>query len=346
MKNFRLSSIVALTLLVAGCVSEPGLQPAPPAPKLNPSPSVTAGIGRYMEQRAHVESVAFRLRRAAAMTCASQDKTKPDLGLVVWSLANFSNGQDRAALHDEFGLTEAVTVAIAAQGAPAQAAGVEAGDIITHINDQLLPIGQGATERFISLSNAAIRKGPVRLRLNTGNTITLSPEIVCEYPALLVRSSDINAAADGRVIAITTQFYDLTKSEDELALILGHELAHNILGHLKTSETRQRKLGGLLDAFLKSSISAALASSATPPFSVEKEMDADYAGLYFIARAGFGISAAETFWSRLNKSISTGMVKSHPSGTERLKALKKAIAEIKAKQKSAAPLEPNLKRHQ
>ena len=344
MRNFQFLVFAILVGHLSACTSTPESQ-TPPIQSSQPSPGVTAGIELYMEQRAHVESVGFRLRHAAVSQCAKQNRSKPDLGLIVWSLANFPNEQDRAHLQSSFDLTDAVTIALAIKGAPADAAGVRQGDIITHVNDKLLPVGKGATERFIAVSNMAARNGPVNLRLSTGRTISIAPETVCEYPVLLVRSPDINAAADGRAIAITTRFYEITKSEDELALILGHELAHNILGHLKSNEPSQTKIGGLLDAFLKSAISAAFV--AAPPFSIEREKEADYTGLYFMARAGFEISAAESFWTRLiDTTRAPDVVKTHPPGPERLQALKSTIREIKAKQKAGTMLEPTLRRHQ
>ena len=63
-----------------------------------------------------------------------------------------------------------------------------------------------------------------------------------------------------------------------------------------------------------------------------------------MARAGYDITAAEAFWRRLNETTrATSVVKTHPSGPERLKALQSAIAEIKAKQRANKPLEPDLK---
>ena len=146
--------------------------------------------------------------------------------------------------------------------------------------------------------------------------------------------------------ALISGLFDLTKSDDELALILGHELAHNVLGHLKQPAAKP-KSGGILDAFVRATIGAAVANTVTPPFSIAKEKEADYAGLYFMARAGYDVTAADSFWHRLNETTrATSVARTHPSGPERLKALQATIAEIKAKQKANKPLEPNLKPHQ
>jgi Zn-dependent protease with chaperone function len=340
MRTLRLSLAVAIAFALAACASiqePPPITASPP-----PAVGVTDGIERYMQQRARVEAVGFRLRQAAARHCAKQKATKPELGLIVWSLANFENTDDRAHLKNAFALSESVTVALAVDGAPAAAAGLREGSVVTHVNDEPVTTGKGGTERFIASSNAAARKGPVRMRLADGSDVTVTPETVCEFPTLLVRSPEINAAADGRVLAITSGLFDLTRSDDELALILGHELAHNVLGHLKKAATA--KPSGILDAFLRTTIGTAVAAATTPPFSVASEKEADYAGLYFMARAGYDITAAEAFWRRLNETArATSVVKTHPSGPERLKGLQLTIAEIRAKQKANKPLEPDLK---
>jgi hypothetical protein len=350
MLRVRTSLAIAAALLTSACASTPDTPPPPTttAPPAAPtSPSVTVGIEQYMQQRAQVERVGFRLRRSAAQACAKDGNVRPDLGVIVWSLANFSNDEDRARLQKSFGLTNGVTVALAVDGAPAARAGLRAGLIVTHVNEEPLGEGKGATERFIQLSNAASQKGAVQLRLSTGQTLLALPQAVCEFPTLLVRSPEINAAADGRVLAITTGLFELTRSDDELALILGHELAHNILGHLKKIAPPKEKPGGLLDAFVRATIGTAVAKTVTPPYSSENEKEADYVGLYLMARAGYNITAAEGFWRRLNETTrAKAVTATHPSGEDRLRALQGAITEIKAKQKAKQPLEPNLKPQQ
>jgi Peptidase family M48 len=345
MRRFKLSALVAAALALSACASTPEApQPIATTPPPPTTASVTGGLDRYLEQRARVENVGFRLRKAAAPVCAKKKETKPDIGLIVWSLANFPNADDRERLSGTFALTDAVTVALAVDGAPAARAGLQTGAIITHVDDKPVGEGKGATERFINWSNAAARKGPVHLRLADGTAVTATPQAVCAFPTLLVRAPEINAAADGRVLAITTGLFELTRSDDELALVLGHELAHNVLGHLEQIAVKE-KPDGLLDAFMRATIGTAVAKAATPPYTIALEKEADYVGLYFMARAGYDIAAAEGFWRRLNEATAAAktVAATHPTGEERLRAIQAAVAEIKAKQKAGKPLEPDLK---
>lgn len=335
----RWSAIPLLAALaLAACASTPDREPAPVTK--GPTPvSVTGGLAKYMDERARVERVGFRLRKAAASDCAERNQTKLDIGLVVWSLANFQNPDDRARLSGDFALTNAVTVALPVDGAPAASAGVARGAIITHVNGEAIGEGKGATERYIARTATAAKQGAVRLTFQDGNTATVTPDNVCEFPTLLVRSPDINAAADGNVLAITSGLFELTQSDDEVALILGHELAHNVLRHLELVKSAKPAQGTLLDAFAKSAIGTAVAATINRPFSIQYEKEADYAGLYFMARAGYDIDAAAAFWKRLNETLKAKSVAAtHPTGPERLRAIEATIAEIKAKQKKNQPL--------
>lgn len=336
MLRHLLPAVIAIAL--TACASTPSPSPETPVTQ-RPIASVTGGLATYMEQRARVERVGFRLRKAAAADCAERKQTKQDIGLIVWSLANFQNAQDRMRLQSDFALTDAVTVALAVDGAPAASAGIANGAIITHVNGDAVGEGKGATERYIARAAIAAKQGHVRLKLKGGNDVTVTPDTVCEFPTLLVRSDDENAAADGTVLAITSGLLKHTSSDDEIALILGHELAHNVLRHLELVKTAKPAPGSLLDAFTKSAIGTAVAATVNRPFSIAYEKEADRVGLYFMARAGYNIDAASPFWKRLNETLKAKSVAAtHPTGPERLRAIEATTAEIKAKQKKGEPL--------
>jgi len=336
MTRFRLLPLLA-ALALAACASDPAREA--PITKSPAPASVTGGLAKYMSDRARVERVGYRLRKAATADCAERKQTKPDLGLIVWSLANFPNAEDRARLQADFNLTNAVTVALAVDGAPAASAGARNGAIVTHVNGEALGEGKGATERYIARAAIAAKQGPVRLKFKDGGEVAVAPDTVCEFPTLLVRTDEENAAADGTVLAITSGLLKHTSSDDDIALILGHELAHNVMRHLELVKTAKPAPGSLLDAFTKSAIGTAVAATANRPFSVQYEKEADRAGLYFMARAGYDIDVASAFWKRLNDAMKgKSLAATHPTGPERLRAIETTIAEIKAKQKKGEPL--------
>ena len=54
---------------------------------------------------------------------------------------------------------------------------------------------------------------------------------ICGYPVRLDRSTEINAFADGDAIILCLGMLKFVKSDDELAAVLGHEMAHNTQKH-------------------------------------------------------------------------------------------------------------------
>lgn len=149
----------------------------------------------------------------------------------------------------------------------------------------------------------------------------------CQYPIKLTYSPAINAYATGRSIRVTTGMMEFA-GDDELAVIIGHELAHNTEGHITKI------------------ITSRIAGLGTGRFSRVYESEADYVGLYYAQRAGFDISKAPGIWRRIGlMSVrSMGEGKSHPTTPERYVRLAAGIAEIDRKRAEGQPLLPDRKK--
>ena len=156
-------------------------------------------------------------------------------------------------------------------------------------------------------------------------TLTVEPVQACNYNLRLTNSTAINAYADGRNLTITTGMMDFAESDSELALIVGHELAHNTMGHIRKSITNFIvSFGG---------------TRYTRPF----ESEADYVGLYYLTRAGYSPQGVEAFWQRLATLAprSINRAKTHPTFPDRYLRIQAAREEVLAKQKNGTPLIPN-----
>lgn len=196
--------------------------------------------------------------------------------------------------------------------------------------------------------------GPVELLIERQGekfTVTLYPQHLPAEYALLVDTHDqkINAfAAPGRII-LTSRMVAFCLNDDELALVIGHELAHQVLGHLVRG-AGQRRLGGLAGKvwavtglFATQSITrlAQVRTSfwlrdTSPPFvrdavvsvfSREDEREADLYGLWFAYQAGYDIDRGLAVWDRLaairhDPFETTEFLDSHPAPAERLARLK------------------------
>jgi hypothetical protein len=155
------------------------------------------------------------------------------------------------------------------------------------------------------------------------------------------------------------------QDDTELAFVISHELAHNLMKHLAAKSTNQivGKVGAIGLAVLAtaaSNIGLRYATNLNPrlteqilkdptldrnSFSEEFEAEADYVGLYMMARAGMNIDGAPQFWRRMGAaypaSNKSAFGASHPSDAYRMLALEAAIKQIKRKIEDGLPLVPD-----
>jgi len=168
----------------------------------------------------------------------------------------------------------------------------------------------------------------------------------------LVDSKEINAwCMPGGKIVIYTGILPLTQTEDGLATVMGHEVAHALLNH-----GQQRVSAGLLQQIGMVGVAIASAASGlskdsqelllaaygigttlggTLPFSRKHESEADHYGLLLMAIAGYDPDASVPFWQRM--AAKGGKIpeflSTHPSDKTRIKQLREWIPEAKKKAK-------------
>jgi predicted Zn-dependent protease len=174
----------------------------------------------------------------------------------------------------------------------------------------------------------------------------------CYYYFDTSRDEEINAFADGKNIVVAQGMQRFVESDDELAVVLGHELAHNLMGHIDAH--KDNAITGLLVGAVLDGIAASQGMNTSGDFaksgmeaggishSVSFEQEADYIGLYIAARAGYNIKVAPQFWRRMSVEDPRGIYtsKTHPSNAERSASMQKTIAEISAKRKQHLALVP------
>ena len=126
---------------------------------------------------------------------------------------------------------------------------------------------------------------------------TVQPVMACAIPVKLVTDGTANAYTDYKKIVIQSGVLRLARNDADLAVIIGHELAHVTMGHY--GKRLQNALvgelggavidGGLLLGGIYSgrTFSKHFARAGAMAFSVEFEREADYVGAYYAARAGY-----------------------------------------------------------
>ncbi len=303
-----------------------------------------------------LHSVSFRIRTANATWCGQA--ATPQFGLSVLSLENLEPDV-RPIAKERLGVDQMVSVVHVVKGSPARRAGLAPGDRLSEIDGRPIPGGLEGTKVLAQILNTAKPERPLRVKvLRRGRTLsfTLTPVSGCAYPALLAGQRQANAYTNARRIVVQRDFIRLGSSDDELALIVAHELAHIVAGHMKSrrGDEAGTVLGGFRidvpvgtekkdsDGFL----SRVRAGSSPETFENVQELEADYLSLYFMARAGYDTGAAERFWRKMADEDPKAVVfaGAHPASPERFVLIGKTNDEIALKRRSQAPLEPNLKK--
>ena len=151
----------------------------------------------------------------------------------------------------------------------------------------------------------------------------------------------------GGKIAIYTGILKVTKNEDGLAAVMGHEIAHAVAKHSIERASRSLLLNvGTTAADIFSGGAISRTSRATGvdvagmlrtfgidnPFGRKQETEADYLGLIFSSLAGYDIRESVKIWERMQKENKGQEIpewmSTHPSSSRRIEALKQWIPEV------------------
>jgi membrane-associated protease RseP (regulator of RpoE activity) len=276
-------------------------------------------LDRLLENTARVMRVGDPIRIAASPYCGGQvgavlgvfTLNKDTLGNLFDVDAEFKTYMQRAATA-RYPLDARERVFLVVPGLPGEKAGLRPGDLVTGV------LGHSLTRRDNLRALRVHGEESVKVAVERdGSPLELSAEtrLGCAYPAQAWFGYEINAFAGhmGRESGsyVLEGMLDFAPVDDDLAIVLGHELGHLILYSGGTRRT---------------------------------EADADYMGLYATSLAGFDASRAPEFWDRMGHAIpytnlALGFY-SHPSSSARSAALRATLAEIERKRAAGQPLDP------
>jgi predicted Zn-dependent protease len=210
---------------------------------------------------------------------------------------------------------------------------------------------KGATPLEIGNTPSGLRVQAVVERLSR---VTERPHL--SYQAVLYRDRDPNAAAlaDGRIY-LSTGMLDYVASrgarEDELAVVIAHELAHTAAQHLikRYQMLQQQNLlltvlsagtaavtgdaGGTLQEVgrLAKNVAGLLSEVATSGYSQDQELEADQLGIRYILQAGYDPRAALDLlrdFSQFDDPLP--FLRTHPYMQTRLEHLERYLADTAA----------------
>ncbi len=162
----------------------------------------------------------------------------------------------------------------------------------------------------------------------------------------LVEDKQVNAwCMPGGKVVVYSGILPVTKDENGLAVVLGHEIAHAVANHggERMSQALLVEMGGLtLDAALSQNSKktndlflGAYGLGAQVgillPYSRVQESEADHLGVIFMAMAGYDPHGAVTFWERMVASkqgaSSPELLSDHPADARRIENIKGLLPE-------------------
>ena len=232
-----------------------------------------------------VAVIGNRLSTANVAACV---RRAPQTGIVFHDLAQFS-GKDREAAAKTFGLGANPAISAVVPGSIADQAGLRAGDAIIALNDQPFgPVDPKDPYARIARIESATERGPTILavaRPGGPKSFVLAGTPGCASRVQVIPGRKLNARADGTYVQLTSAVAEYAADDNELAVIIAHEMAHNIHGH-KERLDRDGRSGANIRA---------------------TEIEADMTSLKLLKTAGYDPKAAARFWQRFGKKTGAGI---------------------------------------
>ncbi len=156
----------------------------------------------------------------------------------------------------------------------------------------------------------------------------------------LIGSKNINAfCMPGGKIAFFSGILDQLKlTDDEVAMVMGHEIAHALREHARermaksmATDVGASLLGELIGGGKYTGMFRMGGNLLSLKFSRSDETEADLVGLDLAARAGYDPSAGITLWQKMG-SASKGQplefLSTHPSGEHRIDEMKEQLPKV------------------
>lgn len=264
---------------------------------------------RLRQDLGRLSTIEWKLRSAAGGACPTAGS---DFGLGIDDRRDYL-AKDWPLLARSVGLADKPVIAAVVGNSPGDRAGLRIGDAIISINgvsaenlarvDYAGPASEAVLGHLAGLpagSPAAI----IIRRDDAYLAFTVTPTSHCAVHFVLKTSESIDAYSDTANLAVTTGLLAFARTDDELALVAGHELAHILLRHSKSAGLRQRR---------------------------KMEDDADLEGARLAFCAGYDVAAATAFFDRYAEKdfLSFLRAPTHRSFRQRAKRIRAASGDLR-----------------
>lgn len=227
-------------------------------------------------------------------------------------------------------------------------------------SQMMLVSSESVNTEAAALYEETIAEARSARKLNTNRRLTqrvqrIADRLIAEAPALRPDSADwdweVNVITEdtlnawcmpgGKIAVYSGLVTNLNLSDDEIAVVVGHEICHALREHSREQASTQMLTEGaalIAQLFGVSSTITDLAQQAatigvTLPFSRQHETEADELGLELCYRAGYNTDAAVELWTKMMNQSSGNvpeLLSTHPSDERRIANLRALSMQLKA----------------
>jgi hypothetical protein len=296
-----------------------------------------------LRRQQRVDDVGHALLAAATPFCGGA--LAPRAGVRFANVHSFSPEYQDVAR--SLGFTDTLVIVGVAQGSTAASLGFSLGDRVLALDGGPPPSGPNAVSLLARAFATRSTYAP-RLTLEQGDTrfladvvsrddpvvggvaraggqlrVAMPADTVCAFNLVVTRADELNAWADGVNVMVTSAMLRFLADDDELAAVLAHEIAHNAMHRVQAQQ--DTTIG-------RSTV-----------FSQDVEREADYVGMYLLARAGRPTAKVPNLWRRMaQEHPGSKYASSHPTTAERFVRLERVTGEIEQKIARGEDLRPDM----
>jgi predicted Zn-dependent protease len=183
-------------------------------------------------------------------------------------------------------------------------------DVLDEFDGRILSAESREASRIVGVTARLIRAAEIEplqqeIHLRVRN-------YVFEWDVRAVRDPRVNAFSlpAGKMVVFTGLMH-VAANDDQLAAVLGHEMAHVLSHHVSERVARERSGAGILRSL---------------SYDRMQESEADHIGVFLMTFAGYDPAQAVAFWERMHAVGDGGQtpefLSDHPSAGTRIKSLR------------------------